>query len=106
MEIAKLFPHRTFFVYVTPILNPAVTPCCSLQKSTGLFAYRSRPSGKGLTSTKGRNIRSFANAKVKFISERLQFFRLLEEVVVQVADHFRKFLTVNHKTDVYKRCAL
>ena len=25
-----------------------VTPCCSLQKSTGLLTYRSRPSGEGL----------------------------------------------------------
>ena len=31
-----------------------------------------------------------------------EFFRLLEEVVVQVAYNLVKFLSINHKTDIHK----
>ena len=36
----------------------------------------------------------------------LEFFRVVEKVVVEILNHIGKFLTVNHETDVHKRSSL
>ena len=51
----ETFSHRTFLVYVTFPLK-TVTSCCSLQKSTGLFAQSLATSGKGLTSLRSKSL--------------------------------------------------
>ena len=72
--VCETFSHRTKPYIEDPILNPAVPPGCSLEKSTGLFPYRSRPRGKDLPTALRplksvvshlRNLNSYQSCKNK-----------------------------------------